>query len=626
MSVVPAGQGVGCVTQRPVRAAHRVGTKPSRRRRRGVAQESTDGREQITAVEESTEDLIVDRVEPLAAHFDGVASGDHRQVVLDLRPPEQLVDRRVQEVRIAETKRGVAHSRVGRNVGGDGVTRPQFPCVCDMELVELARRERREEIQVEDVDFRGTLDAIGGIPVRGHVEGLVLVLGVVEVVGCAQVVRRVEHDIHLSQDGRVVDRVVDGIPLFLIAGGAEEIEQRAALAFGTAVDQRFMRRVGNHRHIDAARAERLAQIGPLELLVDVLERDEVEHPVALDRPPQRSPELLAMEIGRRCAIRRVGGQSLQTLEMENAAVQVIGSRLRDDIDDAPGRAAELRVGAAGHDLEFLHRLQRDVDGGALSAQLLAEEAIVVVAAIEADVVVHASLSAERDLVAIGALHDADSGSEREQIFELPAQDGRRADGRLIERVAHFGAGDVNQCGARHGHGLGSSRDLQHGVQRRRLSNRDGDILLDVRGKALQGDRDGIGARAKLEKHEASITTRRLRAQRIGVDIPDLDERAWDQRAGLIRDGALNDAGRNLRLAPCRHSDSKDKPEDDDDTFRHWWRLQRGGQIETAPTGECQSGSYTRGQRRTQATSPRRRLRARSTRHVVRAQQDLRSPG
>ena len=389
----------------------------------------------------------------------------------------------------------------------NGVARPQFPCVGHVELVELARRKRREEIEVEDVDFRGTLDAVGGIPVRGHVEGLVVVLGVVEVVGRAQVVRRVEHGIHLSQDGRVIDRVVDGIPLFLIAGGAEEVEQRAALAFGAAVDQRLMRGVGDDRHIDAARAERLAQVGPLEVLVDVLEREEVEHPVALDRPPQRSAELLAMEIGRRRAVRSVSGQSLQTLEMEHAAVQVIGSRLGDDVDDAPGGAAELRVGAAGHDLEFLHRLQRDVDGRALSAQLLAEEAIVVVAAVEADVVVHAALSAERNLVAIGALHDAHPGSEREQIFELPAEDGRRADGGLIERGAHLGARDVNQCGARHGHGLGGPGDLQHGIHRHRLSDCDRDVLLDVRGKALQADRDGIRARAKLQKHEATISHR-----------------------------------------------------------------------------------------------------------------------
>ena len=54
----------------------------------------------------------------------------------------------------------------------------------------------------------------------------------------------------------------------------------------------------------------------------------------------------------------------------------------------------------------LHRVERDVDGRALAAHLLAEEAVVVVAAVEADVVEDAALAGERDLVAVRPLHDA----------------------------------------------------------------------------------------------------------------------------------------------------------------------------------------------------------------------------
>ena len=173
--------------------------------------------------------------------------------------------------------------------------------------------------------------------------------------------------------------------------------------------------------------ERLAEVGALQVLVDVLDRAEEEHPVALDGAANRPAELLAMEVGRRRAVGRVRGQALEALEVEQAAVQLVGARLRDDVDDAAGGAAELRVGTARHDLEFLHRLQRDVDRRALAAELLAEESVVVVAAIEADVVVHASLTAERDLVAVRALDDAHAGREGEQILELAAEDGRRAD-------------------------------------------------------------------------------------------------------------------------------------------------------------------------------------------------------
>ena len=63
---------------------------------------------------------------------------------------------------------------------------------------------------------------------------------------------------------------------------------------------------------------------------------------------------------------------------------------------------------------------------ALAADLLAEEAVVVVAAVEADVVEDAALAGERDLVAVRPLHDADARRERQQILELAAEDRQRS--------------------------------------------------------------------------------------------------------------------------------------------------------------------------------------------------------
>ena len=94
--------------------------------------------------------------------------------------------------------------------------------------------------------------------------------------------------------------------------------------------------------------------------------------------------------------------------MKQAALHLVGARLGDDVDDAAGGAAELGVRAGGHHLEFLDRFERDVDRGALAAHLLAEEAVVVVAAVEADVVEDAALAGKGDLVAVRALDDADA--------------------------------------------------------------------------------------------------------------------------------------------------------------------------------------------------------------------------
>ena len=112
--------------------------------------------------------------------------------------------------------------------------------------------------------------------------------------------------------------------------------------------------------------------------------------------------------------------------MEGAAVHFIGARLGDDVDHAARGAPKLGAGAAGHHLEFLDGIERDVDGGALPAELFTEEAVVVVAAVQADVVEDAALPVEVDFVAIGALHDADPGRQGQQIFKLPAQNGSRS--------------------------------------------------------------------------------------------------------------------------------------------------------------------------------------------------------
>ena len=95
--------------------------------------------------------------------------------------------------------------------------------------------------------------------------------------------------------------------------------------------------------------------------------------------------------------------------------------------------------APGRDhLELLDRVERDVDRRALAAHLLAEEPVVVVAAVEADVVEDAALAGEGDLVAVGPLHDADARRERQQVLELAAQDRRRLDRRLVQRGGRRG--------------------------------------------------------------------------------------------------------------------------------------------------------------------------------------------
>ena len=124
------------------------------------------------------------------------------------------------------------------------------------------------------------------------------------------------------------------------------------------------------------------------------------------------------EIGQGLSIGSRSGQRLRTEILETASVDLIRAGLRDDVDNAARRAAEFGVGATGHDLKLLDGLQRDIDGCALASHLFAEEAVVVIAPVEADVIEDAALAVEVDFVAVRSLHDADAWSQSQQVLEL----------------------------------------------------------------------------------------------------------------------------------------------------------------------------------------------------------------
>src|SRR6266853_2681348 len=107
-------------------------------------------------------------------------------------------------------------------------------------------------------------------------------------------------------------------------------------------------------------------------------------------------------------------------------MDVIRSRLSDDVNYSSCRASEFSVSAACHHLELFHRIQCDVDRGALTAFLLSKESVVVVATVQADVIKNAALTVEIDLVTVRALRDADARGQSKQVFKLAAEHRRRA--------------------------------------------------------------------------------------------------------------------------------------------------------------------------------------------------------
>ena len=69
--------------------------------------------------------------------------------------------------------------------------------------------------------------------------------------------------------------------------------------------------------------------------------------------------------------------------------------------------------------------------------MFAEEAVVVVASIETDVIEDSALAREIDLVAVGTLRDADAGRECQQVFKLSSENWCGAYCCFVQRRAGF---------------------------------------------------------------------------------------------------------------------------------------------------------------------------------------------
>ena len=132
--------------------------------------------------------------------------------------------------------------------------------------------------------------------------------------------------------------------------------------------------------------------------VELLEGREEERLVPHDRAPSVAPLVLAER--RLVEVNRIA-EDVELLEVllrvervvaeivEGVAVQAVGSALRDDVDDAAGRLAELRGVGVGQDLELADRFLAEARAHG------ADDLVVVVEAVHHDVVRASPLAGER---------------------------------------------------------------------------------------------------------------------------------------------------------------------------------------------------------------------------------------
>src|SRR6202022_2406633 len=154
--------------------------------------------------------------------------------------------------------------------------------------------------------------------------------------------------------------------------------------------------------------------------------------------------------------------------------------------------------------------------------LLAEEAVVIVATVERDVVEDSALAVDVDLVAIGALDDADARGKGEEVFELAAHDGRGGYGLLVQRGGRRCCDDVDQRGRADDDGLGGAGDLEGKLERCGATDGEVEILLDGGGEAALRDLDDVASGLQGGKVEVSGSVGFGVVVYLGIDLIGLE--------------------------------------------------------------------------------------------------------
>ncbi len=247
------------------------------------------------------------------------------------------------------------------------------------------------------------LQTVGAGAPRIHVERAVLLLGPGVVVLERQIVLVREPEVEL---GERRPRVVG-------AGDRAEVVHE----LGVSGPQKRLERV-------ELRARRPGLL--LDVVVDLLVvRQEVEHPVTLERPSEREPELILREVGlelrdhaSRGRVLRRARDLIELAEVVQRAPSLVRTGLRDHVHEAAGGAPELGVGSSRDDHQLLHRIEVEREGRPLPPTLLTEERVVEVRAVDRDVVVNPPLPRDGQLVAIRALDDRDVRREQGEIDEI----------------------------------------------------------------------------------------------------------------------------------------------------------------------------------------------------------------
>src|SRR5579864_3618297 len=258
-------------------------------------QESQHRIKNIAAGEKPSKNLAIVAVQPFAAELYRVLSGEDGKIVPQLIPLEGLVDLRFEKERRAKAECGrKPHRGIGGHIGSNRRARTVFTREAEMRFIDLPGRDRGKHVGVDGIDLGRSFDTVGRVAVGGHVKSLVGIVGAIEIVRHAELIGVIYVPIVFCQQRGIANRMRDGKAFLLVPGRLKKVEQRQPLTLGVGADQSS---IGGHRGgLYRTASEWSAQVGPSQILEDLLCRTEKEHLLLNDGPTDGAAELFAMKI------------------------------------------------------------------------------------------------------------------------------------------------------------------------------------------------------------------------------------------------------------------------------------------------------------------------------------------
>ena len=230
-------------------------------------------------------------------------------------------------------------------------------------------------------------------------------------------------------------------------------------------------------------------------------------------------------------------------------MQLVRTRLGDDVDRRRAVAAELGGEVVGREPELLNQVDVRIDGGAAGREL-----VVVVGAIEQEVVRAIALAVDECGIASRRASEhhipwigGGAGLQLHQLERVASVQWQLGDTLLVHEVREAALFGVHKRRVPlHLNRLSDRADAHHEIEADGLPDRQQDAGLRQRLEPLQLRLHLVGPARQVRDAVLSITLRNRRPRVVRADIPRRDRHAWQHAAARVFDGSGEICARCLR--------------------------------------------------------------------------------